>query len=73
MKYISIYDLSEELDNTVECRNCCQHGALNDREEKNDFDRVFEQFVRGTLRYIDNDWYLEFTDENYTWFMLRWS
>lgn len=45
MKYISMYDISEELYNTV----CCMYGALNDDEEKNDFDRVFEQFVRGTL------------------------
>ena len=73
MKYISIYDLSEELDNTVECKNCCIHGAQNDDEEKNDFDRAFEQFVGCTLRYIDKEWYLEFTDENYTWFILRWS
>ena len=34
MKYISIYDLPDELDNTVECRNCCMHGALKDDEEK---------------------------------------
>ena len=73
MKLINIRDIPEELDNTYEFISCNDHGAIDSEEEKNDFDRAFEQLVRCTLRLIDEEWYLEFTDENYTWYVLRWS
>jgi len=73
MKLINIHDIPEELDSTYEFISCNEHGSSDSEEEKNDFDRAFEQLVRGTLRLIGKEWYLEFTDENYTWYVLRWS
>ena len=74
MKMIEMYDLPDAIRNTDEFDNCNKFGAYSSEGEKNEYDRAFEQLIRGTLRLVGNGcWYIEFTDEEYTWFLMRFS
>ena len=72
MRLISILDLPDSLRSTTEYINCNLNGGFNE-EEKNSFDYEFERFLRCTLRQIDTGWYIELTDEAYTWYIMRWA
>jgi len=74
MKTILFHELPDTVIDTKEFNDCNLYGSIGNKEEKNEYDHAFEQMVGCTLRYnlgTDN-WYLDFTDEEYTWFVLKW-
>jgi hypothetical protein len=73
MKLIIITGMSDRVQDTIYFDNCYSYGAIDSIEDKNEHDLNFEKFFRCKLILIDGDWYAEFSDEEFTWFMMRWS
>lgn len=72
MKYIAFIDLPINVKETITYKMCNTYGGTC-MDSKNHDDEVFENVFRCTLVIFDDCWFLEFTDEEYTWFILRWS
>lgn len=69
---ISVLDLPTSVRETMVYQDCNSRGALSN-EDKNEYDRRFEQFVSCTLEYtLDDGWECVFTEDDYIWFALKW-
>lgn len=73
MILIDILDMPERAAETEYYYRCNQHGALDAADDKNEHDLAFEEFFRCKLILINGNWHVEFTDEEYTWFAVKWS
>ena len=71
MKYVNLTKVPKNVKETDVYQRCITKGG-DYISGKNQFDEAFENFFRCNLISSDIDWFLEFTDEEYTWFVLKW-